>query len=413
MGLGTTLKIAFDAKRVQRGLKSIGTSIGNLSKRVAQIGVASAAAATAILTASVIAFTVASSQAASSVESLTTQFTTLLGSADKAGKRMEEIVKFAASTPYEIQELAETSKMLQTMGGNLLATGDGLRMVGDAAAMSGRPISEVGLAIGRVFNAITSGTSAGEMVNRLQELGLITGTNKRRFEELAAAQKKGQAQILSSSQALRLLKTVMSQTEGGMEALSATTEGKMSNMKESFVQLQVAFGTGMNKGLKVAIDAVTDFLPKLEAKFAQLGVILGDTIAESVQGDFTRLQKIGELAGVAIGGGVKIGLMQTLRSIGNVATEGLFDPTGLDLTGTKESRQARQGSQNKELRGMETAELIERMRPLIRDIAAPGVTSGGGSSDMGKMRVVTESNGAVLKKSMEYLRRMSESGAKM
>lgn len=323
MGLGTTLKIAFDAKRVQRGLKSIGTSIGNLSKRVAQIGVASAAAGMAALTAGVIAFTISSSQAATSVESLTTQFTTLLGSADKAQERMEEITRFAASTPYEIKELAETSKMLQKMGGDLLATGEGLTMVGDAAAMSGRPLSEVGLAIGRVFNAVTSGTSAGEMVNRLQELGLITGTNKRRFEELAAAQKKGTAASLSSAQALQLLKSVMSQTQGGMDALSKTTEGKLSNMKDNFAQLQVAFGTGINEGLKVALDAVNDFLPRMQAKFTIMGKFMGSAISEAVAGDYEKFVLIGNFIGESIGIGIKTAYSAAMD---NVISDALNNP---------------------------------------------------------------------------------------
>ena len=300
MGLGTTLKISFDSKKVQRGLDSITSKIGAIGKKFATFGLAAITTGFAAITAGLVAFTVGASKAATSIESLTTQFKTLLGSSSAAQERMEEITKFAAETPFEISELADTSKLLQTLGGNLLATGDGLRLVGDAAAMSGQPIKEVGLSIGRIFNAITSGTSAGEAVNRLQELGLITGKTKLGFETLAAAQKKGVAASLTSAEALKRLKTVMSQTEGGMAALAATTEGKLSNMADNISQLKVAFGTGFNDGLRVALDAINTKLPEMLERFKVFGDSIGQTISDAVNGNFQKLVDVGKLIGDVI-----------------------------------------------------------------------------------------------------------------
>lgn len=297
MGLGTTLKIAFDAKKVQRGLAGIASKMGAIGKKFATFGLAAVTTGFAAITAGLVAFAISSSNAATNIESLTTQFTTLLGSTTKAQERMEEITKFAAETPFEIAELSETSKLLQTLGGDLLATGDGLRLVGDAAAMSGRPLTEVGLSIGRLFNAVTSGTSAGEAVNRLQELGLITGKAKIQFQDLAEAQKKGKASTLSSAEALKLLRGVMAQTAGGMEALSRTTEGKLSNMSDNIAQLKVAFGTGFNDGLRIALDAVNSFLPKLQERFEQVGKVIGSAIRQSVEGNNDEFIAIGKLIG--------------------------------------------------------------------------------------------------------------------
>jgi len=297
MGLGTTLKIAFDAKKVQRGLAGIASKMGAIGKKFATFGLAAITTGFAAITAGLVAFAISSSNAATNIESLTTQFTTLLGSTTKAQERMEEITKFAAETPFEIAELSETSKLLQTLGGDLLATGDGLRLVGDAAAMSGRPLTEVGLSIGRLFNAVTSGTSAGEAVNRLQELGLITGKAKIQFQDLAEAQKKGSASTLSSAEALKLLRGVMAQTAGGMEALSRTTEGKLSNMSDNIAQLKVAFGTGFNDGLRIALDAVNSFLPKLQERFEQVGKVIGSAIRQSVEGNNDEFVAIGKLIG--------------------------------------------------------------------------------------------------------------------
>jgi len=310
-------------------------TLGLAKGRMLELGNAASMGATAIAglgvaaAAGIGAFVISSSKAASNVESLTMQFETLLGGADAAGKRMEEITKFAASTPFEIAELAATSKLLQTMGGNLLATGEGLRMVGDAAAISGQPLQEVGLHIGRLFNAITSGTSAGESVARLQELGLMTGTVKREFEALAASQKKGATASLTQEQALAKLRDVFKSTSGAMERLAATTEGKLSNLGDNISQLKVAFGTGFNDGLKVALDATNNFLPQLESKFAEAGGILGGAISKAVQGNTTELAAVGAFMGEIVFAGFKAvylkGMDELIAGAQNMAT---VDPTG-------------------------------------------------------------------------------------
>jgi hypothetical protein len=291
-----TVDIRGNASHLEKTLNSMKGSISSLGS-AATAGVGALTALGAAGAAGIAAFVASSSKAASDVESLTMQFETLLGSSDAAGKRMKEIVDFAASTPFEVAELSSTSKLLQTMGGDLLATGNGLRMVGDAAAISGRPLQEIGLHIGRVFNAITSGTSAGESVSRLQELGLITGTVKREFEDLAKAQKKGKAATLTSEQALAKLKGILSQTDGAMARLAATTEGMKSNLADNITKLQVAFGTGFNKGFKDVLTAANNFLPQLESKFAEAGTIVGNALSEAVQGNTERLAAIGAFAG--------------------------------------------------------------------------------------------------------------------
>jgi hypothetical protein len=329
MAISTTFTLKFAGAEVEKGLSRVQSafkSLGGVASKAGKMLLSPFAALTAMLgagalTAGLISFVKGSSAAASSVESLTTQFTTLLGSATAAQERMEEITKFAATTPFEISELAATSKLLEVMGGKLISTGDGLRLVGDAAAMAGQPIGEVGLHIGRLFSAITSGTSAGESVNRLQELGLITGATKIKFEELAAAQKKGTAATLSGEKALKLLQGVMSKAQGGMAALSNTTEGKLSNLRDNLDQLKVSFGKGFNDGFRVALDAANTKLPQLMAKFAEFGKLIGKTISEAVNGDLTRFFMIGNMIGTAIGGGLKLAFSEAWQELGNIMNQ--------------------------------------------------------------------------------------------
>ena len=311
--MALTIKIRADASHFKKTIAGIEVQasgltgvIGKLATSQAAFGVAlAAAAAGAVALGAGLAFIKDASTKAAGIESLTMQFETLLGSAGKAKERMEEIKKFAASTPFEVANLSETSKLLQTLGGDLLATGAGLRMVGDAAAIAGQPIQEVGLHFGRLFNAITSGTSAGESIGRLQELGLMTGKVKLEFEALAAAQKKGEKPILTQTQAMTLLQGVFAKTAGAMERLSMTTEGKLSNMKDAVDNLKVSFGTGFNQGLKTALDATNSFLPQLESRFAAAGDFLGKALTESISGDTEKFAALGVLVGTAFWSGLK------------------------------------------------------------------------------------------------------------
>jgi len=388
MALTTTFTLKFAGAAVERGLarvqsafKSLGGVAMNVGKSLlSPFSALTAMLGTGALVGGLMSFVKGSSSAASSVESLTTQFTTLLGSASAAKDRMEEITKFAASTPFEIQELAATSKLLEVMGGKLISTGDGLRLVGDAAAMAGQPIGEVGLHIGRLFSAITSGTSAGESVNRLQELGLITGATKIKFEELAAAQKKGEAATLTGAEALRMLQGVMSKAQGGMAALSRTTEGKLSNMKDNLNQLKVAFGTGFNDGLKVALDAANTKLPQLLAKFSEFGTLIGKTIEEAVGGDMRRLVRVGELIGTAIAGGMKIGIKASGREIAQSFWEMLEDINPIRKTdwGSKQGKISDAFKENKgDAVRKEIEDLVQTLRPMAEAAKNPTGFLGG------------------------------------
>jgi hypothetical protein len=324
MALGTTLKIGFDARSVETGLKGLSSKMASFSGGLAKVGVATVGASLAAAGVGAVAFAKAASQSASETEALASQFETLLGSSTAAKDRMEEITKFAATTPFEIKELAATSKMLEVVAGEMLSTGKGLTMVGDAAALANQPIEEVGLHIGRMFQAMTSGTSAGESINRLQELGLISGQAKRNFQELAEQQKKGKADILSQEQAYQMLSEAMAKSAGSMEKLSATTQGKLSNLRDNVDQLKVSFGTGFNEGLKVALDAVNGFLPKLQEKFKIAGQFIGTAIAEAVDGNYDKFVLIGEIIGEAI----KHGVMKTLRAQGAGMARGLGEGLG-------------------------------------------------------------------------------------
>lgn len=293
MAIGTSIKVGLDSKAVAQGFAKIKSGFKRLSASVKMAGRAMMAPFLKLQTilapllvggGGVVLLKNASKQAAE-IEKLGTAFVPLLGGMDAATKRIQELKRFSIRTPFEPEEVIKASKVLETMGGEILSTGKGLEMVGDAAAVANQPLEEVAIHMGRIFGALTSGGSAGESVGRLQELGLITGTAKIGFERLAASQKKGEVAAASQSEALLLLQQVLGKTEGAMADLSVTFAGRVSTLKGNWSELLETLGIGLNVGIGGLVDEMNQKLPTLAGKFQSAGEKIGDAIS-SVMGSF-------------------------------------------------------------------------------------------------------------------------------
>lgn len=118
-------------------------------------------------------------------QDVTTQFEVMLGGAEQASKRVDELTTFAGSTPFLRDDIFEASRVLEVFTGNALSTGDGLRLIGDVAAGTKRPINEVAMWFGRLYDGLKSGRPVGDATMALQEMGAMSGETRNMVEELA------------------------------------------------------------------------------------------------------------------------------------------------------------------------------------------------------------------------------------
>lgn len=197
-------------------------------------------------------------------EKLTTQFQVLLGSADAAGKRMEELAKFGAATPFELTEVARASITLQTLTRGALATGKGLEMVGDLAAGSGEEFGNMATHVGRLYDGLMSGRPVGEAMARLQELGIISGDVRARIEALQAQGRKGDEvwQIAAGS---------FSRFSGMMASQSGTLFGVLSNLKDQYDALAREMGKPIADALKPVLVDLIENAEAYKEKARELG----------------------------------------------------------------------------------------------------------------------------------------------
>jgi len=195
--------------------------------------------------------------AAAEMETLETKFKVLLGDTDSAKARMQELSKFASTTPFQLTEIANASRVLQTLGGTTLATGQSLRLVGDAAAISGESFENLAVHVGRAYSGLQANRPIGESLARLQELGLVSGETRNQIEDLTKAAK--------GKDAWKVLQKELQKSSGGMDTLSKTFGGLSSTLKDQFQEVlrQVAnsgFFEDIKKGLAVVVGKMTDWI---------------------------------------------------------------------------------------------------------------------------------------------------------
>src|SRR5687768_15350247 len=177
--------------------------------------------------------------AAADAESMRGSWETLLGSTEAASERMRELTEFAAATPFSIPEINAASRQLQVFGGEAIATGDSLRLIGDIASGTQQPIGDVAMWMGRTYDALQSGQPFGEAAMRLQEMGALSGEGRKELERLAAGVKDGS---MTMDEAWAGSQAVFEQFGGGMERQSQTLNGQISNLMDNIGQAMVGVG---------------------------------------------------------------------------------------------------------------------------------------------------------------------------
>ena len=271
---------------VNAGLKAIGAAASNLKGALA--GIAAAVGGVMGLNAAIQQSVRFNAQ----LEQQGVAFKTLLGNAEAASRRMAELARFAAQTPFELPEIVQASKVLQSLTNGALASGEGLRLVGDAAAATGRPLEEAAMWIGRLYAGLQSGTPVGEATVRLLEMGLISGTTARRLNELAESGE-------GAGQAMTILRDTFGRLGGAMADQSQTFSGLLSTLKDTFNMALADIGKPLFDALKIGI---AELIPVVEEVGTRIGAFTRLAVQSWRDGRFA------ELIGLTIEAGVEYGV---------------------------------------------------------------------------------------------------------
>ena len=207
-------------------------------------------------------------EAQSPLERIEKQFLPLLRSATAVKQRMKELQEFSGKSPFNFSSVAQGNKTLEALTRGMLSTKAGMKLVGDAAAVSGSDFDEVAMAVGRVYAGIRNGEPFERYATRLEAMGLVSSETIKRLGQMEAAGGETDAMWRIMEQDLR-------RADGGMAALAGTVEGLRTRLADAKQTAAAAFGKGFMEGEKDTLEASAKAAEALTPVYEALGQTLG------------------------------------------------------------------------------------------------------------------------------------------
>lgn len=236
----------------------------------------------------------------SNIEQLNVAFSTMLGSKQAAVQMMADITKFAKETPFELTDVASSSKQLLAFGIEQQKVISTLRSLGDVAAGVSAPIGDIAYLYGTIN---TQGRAMTMDINQFanrgipiwKELETITGKSGLALRKYV---EDGKVDFATIEKAFQNMSGVGGKFFNLMDAQSKTTGGTISNLKDSlgqlandlFVTLQPAINAvvksmmGFVQSMRSAIEWAKENQAAIKAIGGAMAVLVGAYILYNAQG---------------------------------------------------------------------------------------------------------------------------------
>jgi hypothetical protein len=208
--------------------------------------------------------------AGKNLETLQTRFKVLTGSAEEAQKTIDDLRKFAASTPFELPALADAEAQLISFG---VATDDlvpTLGKLGDLAAGAGTSINDLALPFGRLvaqqkLTLVELDKFGDRGINVYGALAEKAGVSVASIRDSIS---KGQVPFKDFISVIDDFTSEGGQFFGATAQLSQTLGGVLSTLGDNFTGLQASIGGAFNPALIAGANFLIAVLQDL-AKFAE------------------------------------------------------------------------------------------------------------------------------------------------
>lgn len=341
-------KITGDATGFDRAIKDAEKSAGNFQKTIGDMGKKLSSAGKSLQSAGkkITKATTAFAGIAAigvkynaTMETYATSFEVMTGSAEKAAEVVDELKDIAASTPFEMPELAETTQLLMNYGFTADDALDKMQMLGDISQGSAEKMNRIATAYGQMSSAgKVSLEDVKQMIeagfNPLQEISESTGESMESLYDRISAGTISVDEITASMQ--------RSTSEGGryfqsMEKQSLTFSGQMSTLKDNVQGLLGNVTSGIFEKLaQDVLPKINEVLTTVNTAFEEGGFqgvldAIGemspalDGVITKIQSFSTFLQNLGispaAFAGIVAAIGPAITVVGTLvRGIGRIST---------------------------------------------------------------------------------------------
>lgn len=208
---------------------------------------------------------------AAQIEQTEVQFKTLLGSAEAAKQMIADLQQFAASTPFQVEGLADSAKVLLAFGTANEQVLPTLKILGDVAAATGNQVNELANIYGKVK---ARGALMTEQLDQFNEraipvgakLAEMFGVSEAAIRDMAS---KGQISFGDLQTALQAMTQEGGIAFNGMKDQSTTLGGLWSTLKDNITLALTEIGGAMVEGfdLKDMVANFTDFVQKIRGEW--------------------------------------------------------------------------------------------------------------------------------------------------
>lgn len=227
-------------------------------------------------------------EAGSEMETFESRLTTLMGSAAEARARMQELFQFAATTPFELNQVVAAETTLRGFGAAAEELMPGLI---DFAATTGADMSQAAIDIGKAWSQGATGLESdfGRVLRKQIELSAGVNATTMELEDFRQA----------------LLDTLGNGIfAGGADRLSKTFAGMMSNLRDEWSRFKLAVSdAGLFDNVKGALSVTLDLIGDNREALGEMASFTSDVLWQS-------FRAFAEVVGVAATGirGIQIGL---------------------------------------------------------------------------------------------------------
>lgn len=249
-------------------------------------------------------------------------FEVLLGGADKAQKRMNELTVFAAKTPFELPQVVEAEKRLLAYGVAAQDTAEVMQILGDISMGNAEKLSMISLAYGQVVtNAKLYGTELRQFAENgvplLAELATMYGKTEAEMRKMIEG---GQISAQAVTEALRRMTAEGGKFYGMMEKQSKTAEGLWATLRDNVGMFARDVGEESFGYLKDQLSIFMDTLDQMarSGELSDIATVWGSNIAKFTEFVVDAIKILWDMRGALAAAGIAVAAFKVAMSISNV-----------------------------------------------------------------------------------------------
>ena len=203
-------------------------------------------------------------KSAADLETLETSFISLTGGAEQAKDMVEQLNKFTAETPFQLEAVGKAARQLIAAGAGIDEVNTQLQFLGDIAATSGSSIDEIAAIFAKVQ---AKGKVELENLNQLAERGIPIFTALSEATGLLPSELgAGRVSVEQFNKTLQSFAQEGGFAEGAMSRLSQTAAGRFSTALDNLKLAGAELGNVVLPTINKLLTTITD----LAKRFANM-----------------------------------------------------------------------------------------------------------------------------------------------